>query len=142
MGAPSDVRVARVSRFVERYEALPGAVAEVRRGVGEFALGVGVPGPTVERVLLAVSEAATNVVVHAYPRDLDPAGLIQVEATFDGGELAVSVADTGNGLRPQSASPGLGLGLAIIGQLAHAVELLQGRDGGLHVLMRFAIVNA
>lgn len=125
-------------RFSDTYPAVPQSVAAVRDGIGEFVLSVGVPAATVDAVLLAVSEAATNVVVHAY-RDVDEPGLIHVEATFAAGELEVSVADDGPGLRPRSDSPGLGLGLAIIAQAAHAVELLRGGDGGLRVLMRFPL---
>jgi anti-sigma regulatory factor (Ser/Thr protein kinase) len=118
--------------------AVPDSVAALRNAVAEFATKVGVSLPIIERVKLAVSEAATNAVVHAY-QDASEPGLIQLEAALAAGELRVSVADTGPGLRPRPDSPGLGLGLALIGQLADNFELLQGGNGGLRVLMRFAI---
>jgi serine/threonine-protein kinase RsbW/stage II sporulation protein AB (anti-sigma F factor) len=124
--------------FSQTHRAIPGSVAVLRRKVAEFATRAGLPPSTVERVKLAVSEAATNVVVHAY-HDASEPGLIQVEADLAAGELRISVTDTGPGLRPRPDSPGLGLGLAIIGQLADNFELLQGDSGGLCVLMRFAM---
>jgi serine/threonine-protein kinase RsbW len=120
------------------YPAAPESVAILRATVGRFATRVGLSPSAVEGVKLAVSEAATNVVVHAYA-ETHETGLIIVDATVGVGELIVSVADSGPGLRARRASPGLGLGLAIIGQLADKVEMLQGGNGGLRVLMRFAV---
>jgi anti-sigma regulatory factor (Ser/Thr protein kinase) len=122
----------------ETRPAVPGSVAALRAMAAEFATNIGLAPATVARVKLAVSEAATNVVVHAYPDASEP-GVIHLEVTVAAGELRVSVIDTGPGLRPRQDSPGLGLGLAIIGQLADNFELLQGGGGGLCVLMRFAI---
>jgi anti-sigma regulatory factor (Ser/Thr protein kinase) len=122
----------------QTYPAVPESVPAVRATVGRFATKAGAPPSTIDAVKLAISEAATNVVVHAYRHAGEP-GLIHVEATLKGRELCVSVADTGPGLRPRVGSPGLGLGLAIIKQLAEEVELLQGGNGGLRILMRFAL---
>jgi anti-sigma regulatory factor (Ser/Thr protein kinase) len=87
---------------------------------------------------LAVAEAATNVVVHAY-REVAKPDLVHVEASVGDTELRVSVADTGRGLRARDDSPGLGLGLAIIGELADRVEMTRDAGGGLRVVMRFAL---
>jgi serine/threonine-protein kinase RsbW len=124
--------------FSQTYPALVESVAAIRVTVAHFATQAGVGPPAVDAVKLAVSEAATNVVVHAYA-DTDQPGLIEVEATHQAGELRVSVADTGPGLQPGDGRPGLGLGLAIIKQLASHVELLQGGGHGLRVVMRFAV---
>jgi anti-sigma regulatory factor (Ser/Thr protein kinase) len=129
------------STFAETHRAIPGSVAVLRQRVAEFVTQAGLPPSMVERVKLAVSEAATNVVVHAYHEASEP-GLIRVEADLAAGELRVTIADTGSGLRARHDSPGLGLGLAIIGQLADNFELLQGDSAGLCVLMRFAIPAA
>ena len=124
-------------RFQDSYPARPDSVSAIRKALQAFARRCRVPRDTVEAVSLAVSEAATNVVVHAY--EARETGSIHVEASVDRGELRISVADTGPGLRARDDSPGLGLGLAIIGDLADKVELLQGGGGGLRVLMRFAL---
>ncbi len=76
-------------------------------------------------VRLAVTEACSNVVVHAYPEDAPP-GPLEVLATVDGGELTVVVRDHGPGIAPHPDSPGLGLGLPLIASLAESVHL--GRD--------------
>jgi serine/threonine-protein kinase RsbW len=106
--------------FLETYPAVAESVAAIRRKVAHFATKAGAPPPAVDAVKLAVSEAVTNVVVHAYA-DADEPGLIEVEATHAAGELRVSVADTGPGLQASHARPGLGLGLAVIDQLADAL---------------------
>jgi anti-sigma regulatory factor (Ser/Thr protein kinase) len=132
VSARGDVRVSQT------YPAVPESVAVVRAVVGEFATQVGARPETIAGVKLAVSEAATNAIVHAYADAAEP-GLIRVEASLAAGELRVSVADAGRGLRKGEGRPGLGLGLAIIGEVADHVELLQGANGGVHVLMRFAV---
>jgi len=62
-------------------------------------------------VALAVSEAVTNVVIHAYrDRHHGLLGEVQVTATIDGEELLVSVADEEMGMRPRPDSPGAASG--------------------------------
>jgi serine/threonine-protein kinase RsbW len=124
--------------FSRSYPALGESVAAIRAAVTHFATEAGVEPPGLDAVRLAVSEAATNVIVHAYA-DTNRPGLIEVEATRKPGELCVSVADTGPGLQPGGDRPGLGLGLGIIEQLADRVELLQGGGHGLRVVMRFVV---
>jgi serine/threonine-protein kinase RsbW len=92
-------------------------------------------------VRLAVSEAATNVVVHAY-RDAPKAGEIELAASLAGGELWVIVADSGSGLRARRDSPGLGLGLGLIAGVADGIDLVQRAGGGLELRMRFGLETA
>jgi serine/threonine-protein kinase RsbW len=124
--------------LVMNFPAVPVSVARVRVAIASYATRIGAGPSLVERLSLAVSEAATNVVLHAYD-EASEAGVVDLEASVGGGELRVSVADTGTGLRVGHRSPGLGLGLAIVGELADKVELLQGANGGLRLLMRFAL---
>jgi anti-sigma regulatory factor (Ser/Thr protein kinase) len=124
--------------FSETCRAIPASVATLRTMVADFATKAGLPSSTIDRVTLSVSEAATNVVVHAY-RDAPEPGLIHLDAELAAAELRVSIADTGRGLRSHHESPGLGLGLGLIAQLADNFELLRGDTGGLRVLMRFAV---
>jgi anti-sigma regulatory factor (Ser/Thr protein kinase) len=122
----------------QTYPAVPKSVAAIRATVGSFATQIGASRSTIDNARLAASEAASNVVVHAY-HSADEPGLIHVEALLAAGELRVSVTDTGTGLQAGHNRPGLGLGLALIGQLADHVELVQGDNGGLYVLMCFAV---
>jgi serine/threonine-protein kinase RsbW/stage II sporulation protein AB (anti-sigma F factor) len=88
-------------------------------------------------VMLAVSEAVTNAVLHAY-RDGRPAGRVRVRADLGDDEVHVEVADDGMGMNPRPDSPGLGLGLPTIGAVADGVEI-DDRAGGTVVRMRFAL---
>src|SRR5215213_477668 len=66
-------------------EAIAGSVSDARRRIVAFAAELGADRDLQARVALAVSEAATNVVVHAYP-DAGPRPL-QVAADFEEGGL-------------------------------------------------------
>jgi serine/threonine-protein kinase RsbW/stage II sporulation protein AB (anti-sigma F factor) len=87
-------------------------------------------------IAVCVSEAMTNVVVHAY-RDMDPPGQIEVEAELDGGSLTVRISDQGHGLEPRLDSPGLGLGLPLISQFADSSDIASPEQGGTEIIMRF-----
>jgi serine/threonine-protein kinase RsbW len=109
------------------------SVREARRAVREYAEQAGADPVVVE---LAVSEAATNVVLHAY-RDERPQTFI-VSASVEGDQLLVVVKDRGIGMVPHPESPGIGLGLPIISTLADAVEVDSGPNG-LILTMTFSV---
>jgi serine/threonine-protein kinase RsbW len=109
------------------------SVREARRAVREYAEGVGADPVVVE---LAVSEAATNVVLHAY-RDERPRTFVVIAAA-ERDRLLVIVRDRGIGMVPNPESPGVGLGLPIISQLADTVEMDSGPNG-LTLTMTFAL---
>jgi serine/threonine-protein kinase RsbW len=88
-------------------------------------------------VLLAVSEVVTNCVVHAY-RD-QPAGRVAMEAERSGDELVLSVSDRGRGMAPRTDSPGLGLGLPLVGRIARRVDISAPAGGGTLVSMYFSL---
>lgn len=112
-------------------------IAVVRQAVAEYAQRVGLAHRRLGDVRLAVSEAVTNAVLHAY-RDRDP-GEIRVEAVVGpDGCLHVVVEDDGFGPLPRSDSPGIGLGLPTIASVADAVELSAGSAAGARLQMRFA----
>jgi serine/threonine-protein kinase RsbW len=121
------------------YAARPESVAAARAAIVEFAASSGASPAKLEAVALAVSEAATNVVVHAYRDAVEP-GAIEVAAAKAGGELLVIVADDGSGLRPRRDGKGLGLGL--IAQVSDGVVLVPRAAGGLELRMRFALAPA
>src|SRR4051794_4962377 len=100
--------------------ARPENVAVARHAIGGFADVLEVPDQTLADVKLAVTEACTNVVVHAYP---DGEGPMAVSAGLYDGALTVVVADEGRGILPRPDSPGLGLGLPLIATLASSLEL-------------------
>jgi serine/threonine-protein kinase RsbW len=124
--------------FHQSYPAVATSVSAVRAGLRQFARSLDLPAAMIDAIELAVSEAATNVVVHAY-RETNVPGTIDVTATVAVDELWVIITDTGLGLRPRADSPGLGLGLAIVAQLADGFDLARPSTGGLELRMRFAL---
>ena len=86
---------------------------------------------------LAVSEALSNVVVHAY-RARDEPGEMRVDAWIDDHALEVAVSDDGIGMAAHRDSPGLGL--ALMGQVSGRLRLESGGWArGLRVRMTFAL---
>jgi serine/threonine-protein kinase RsbW/stage II sporulation protein AB (anti-sigma F factor) len=110
------------------------AVRDLRAAAQNFAERVGAPAPV--DVALAVSEAVTNSVLHAYG-DAEP-GPVHLTAEVRPGRLVVTVTDEGSGLHPRPDSPGLGLGLPTIGQLTEELEITGAGGCGVRVEMSFA----
>ncbi len=90
---------------------------------------------------LAVTEAATNVVLHAY-RDRDEPGAVIIDAERFSDHVCISVRDEGTGLAPRVDSPGLGLGLGLIAQVADSADVRAPESGGTEVVMRFNLERA
>ena len=103
-------------------------VAVVRHAFGGLGEALSVPEQLLSDIKLAVTEACTNVVIHAYERD--NIGDLEVDATIDDELLTVVIRDNGRGIVPRPDSPGLGLGLPLIATLAETLEL--GKDGDEH----------
>jgi anti-sigma regulatory factor (Ser/Thr protein kinase) len=117
-----------------RYDAVPASVTDARRRAADYARDAGAEPEGVE---LAVAEAVANAIVHAF---IDrPSGTVLLSAALDGGSLIVSVTDDGNGMRPHPQRGGLGLGLALIGQLTSAFSVSQPHGGGTRLQMIFPI---
>jgi serine/threonine-protein kinase RsbW len=112
-------------------------VAVVRHAFGGFAEALSVDEQTLADIKLAITEACTNVVIHAYEDDED--GALEVDASIDDRRLTVVIRDRGRGIVPRPDSPGLGLGLPLIATLAESLEL--GKDDADHteVRMTFAL---
>ena len=118
------------------FEATRRAPGECRRSVGEFAASAGATDRALSAIALCVSEALTNVFVHAY-RHEDRPGRVDVEAELDGDGLCVRVRDRGCGPKPRLDSPGLGLGLPLMAQFCTSVLVRARRHGGTEVTMQF-----
>lgn len=121
------------------YAAVPVSVRRVRRACAALAERFGAPPSRVDDVALAVSEAVTNVVRHAYPppRDL---GEVHVSAGRDDeGALRVVVADDGVGLHASPNTGGLGRGLAIMDELSDELRVLSPPGAGTSVQLTFRL---
>jgi serine/threonine-protein kinase RsbW len=110
------------SRLQERLPARPESIAPLRRAVVAYAGGNGASDRQCEDIALAVSEALSNAVLHAYIGH-DVAGDVGVDAWFAERVLEVVVEDSGVGMTPRTDSPGLGLGLALIGRLTEQLRI-------------------
>jgi serine/threonine-protein kinase RsbW/stage II sporulation protein AB (anti-sigma F factor) len=110
-------------------------VAVMRAVAVAAAHAAGLEDERVEDVRLAVGEASANAVVHAYPDAPGALSLLVFETQTD---LQFVVRDWGPGIRPRPNSPGLGLGLPLIGALADVVEIRDGDDGATEVRMTFS----
>ena len=122
--------------FSDVRPAVPESVPALRHAVVEFARAAGADARQCEAVRLAISEAVTNVVLHAYREE---GGLIELSAARVGGDLWVQVADDGRGLGAPSVRPGLGQGLALIGAVSDSVAVLRRPTGGTELRLRFAL---
>jgi serine/threonine-protein kinase RsbW len=123
-----------------RVEAVAAEVATVRHAVVALAEARGIASELREDIALAVSEACTNVVMHAY-RDRHGPGPLTVEAYLADRHFVVVVADQGTGMAPRTDSPGLGVGLGLIGRLAQHTEIAGSDPAGTTVTMSFAVVS-
>ncbi len=121
----------------DRRSAVAESVAPMRHAVIDFAAAHGASDWELEGIALAVCEALTNVVVHAYVGRAEP-GVVTVQAWMDGECLHVVVGDEGIGMRPRTDSPGLGHGLPVIYRIAADVEIEDGAPGT-RLTMTFAI---
>jgi anti-sigma regulatory factor (Ser/Thr protein kinase) len=108
----------------------------LRRRAAEFVSTAGASDEVTQAVALAVSETVTNAVVHAY--DAQERGQVRVSCHADGERFVVEVADEGAGIWLRQDSPGIGHGLAMVGAVAHGLNIARGPDGrGTAVTMAF-----
>jgi anti-sigma regulatory factor (Ser/Thr protein kinase) len=120
------------------WAAVPASVAEARRAVAEYAASVGVDSDTLAALRVAVSEAVTNAVVHAY-LDATAPGPVHVTAERTDEGMWVEVSDEGRGMIPRPDSPGIGLGLPMIARTTAGFELYERDGGGTVLKMRFRL---
>jgi anti-sigma regulatory factor (Ser/Thr protein kinase) len=120
----------------QSYPAAPETVRKVRNAVVAVAAAAGATAEQVDAIKLAISEAVTNSVLHAYAEDR---GEVHVIAAVAGQELWVLVADDGRGFQHPSERPGQGWGLALIAEAADNFEIATRSTGGTEVRMRFGV---
>jgi anti-anti-sigma factor len=123
-----------------RLPARPEELAGMRRRVHEWAGGIGLDDDTAEDLQLALGEAATNAVEHAYrngaadqPGDATSGGSgdeVGVRLTRHGdGSVVVEVRDHGS-WRPVPEDPGYrGRGLTLIRAIGEEVTISSGAEG-------------
>lgn len=115
--------------------AQPENIALVRHVLGAIAACLRLEPDLVEDMRLAVTEACTNVVRHAYE---DRRGTIELFITPEDSGLRVVVADRGRGIGPSPDTRGPGLGLPLIAAIADSLQIDQVAGAGSRITMSFA----
>ncbi|MEZ5410107.1 MAG: SpoIIE family protein phosphatase [Acidimicrobiales bacterium] len=127
-----------VDRYHREIPAEGSALAGLRRELREWLTERGVVAEHQHALLLAVGEAVTNVVDHAYhlhPGASDPAGdgggrpTVVVDVSDHGYHLVARVVDRGKWRPPGPHSRDRGRGTAIMEALTDHVERTSGPDG-------------
>lgn len=120
--------------------AEPDSVPEVRHAVADKAEELGMDRERIDALKTVVSEACSNVVLHAY-EDREGAGPLEVELVPEAERLDVVVRDFGSGIqpRPVAGRPSLRLGLRLIGALSSRFHLISTRGSGTEIRIRIAL---
>ena len=103
------------------------SVGVIRGEVAAVARECGLEGEALHDVLLAVSEAASNAVIHGSVGRED--ARIKVIVGLSDVVMLVTVSDNGNGLQPSIETAGLGAGLSIIAALTRSLDIRSSPDG-------------
>lgn len=135
-GGPRTARDAIVRRC---YPARPEAVPLSRAAVVRLAAQAALDSRRLGAVALAVSEAVTNAVVHAYA---EAPGQIHLTAALTGAELTVLVADDGAGPRTPARTPGRGWGWPLISDCCDTVTISERGTGGTQVELRWTMEDS
>jgi anti-sigma regulatory factor (Ser/Thr protein kinase) len=127
---------AALPEVVLTMPARPEGVGVVRQALAGVADALDFDASVLADMKMAVTEACTNVVVHAYEDE----GVLEVEMLTGEEGLTIVVRDQGTGIQPRPAQvgvPALGLGLPLIAALSDAFELRGSADAGTEVRMTF-----
>lgn len=113
------------------------SVPLVRHALAGLAEALEMSPSEVADLKTVVTEACTNVVIHAY-RGENGAGPLEVHAWRNGECLVVTVRDFGDGIRPLAdvENHSLRLGLPLIAALTESFEISGGPGHGTEVTMR------
>jgi len=110
-------------------------VALVRQVCGCIAQARSLSEQLVEDMRLAVTEACTNVVRHAYDGEVGP---LEITIAPDPDRLTIVVSDQGRGISPSVDKSGPGLGLPLISALTDGLEIDHSPLRGSRLSMSFS----
>jgi anti-sigma regulatory factor (Ser/Thr protein kinase) len=129
----------RISTISMELEATRESVGVIRRWLVGFGTEHGADEKLQGRIAIAVTEAMSNAVLHAYAPD--ERGTVEVSADVEDGDLEIVIADDGHGFRPGAAS-GLGAGLKLVAGTADRFAIKERLPHGIEVWMRFSLAAA
>ena len=75
-------------------------LSQIRDFVSEKALEAGLPVSAVEKIMLAVDEACTNIIKHAYKSS--PEGEIILNVNYDDEKFTITIIDYGKSFNPET----------------------------------------
>ena len=128
-------RIDKDVRMRLELESVPGSVALIRSVIGTVARNLGFDRRLADDLRTAVSEAANNVVLHAYAQG---AGPLMFSMAVRRDQIEAVVRDRGCGMRRVSlSSRGLGIGVVVISALADHAEFQSDELSGTEVRMTF-----
>jgi anti-sigma regulatory factor (Ser/Thr protein kinase) len=119
--------------------AQPVNVAVIRQAMGGIAESLEMSAAVLADINMAVTEACTNVILHAYP---DGNGRVEVDVRPQDSQVVVVVRDSGSGFKPRPVQKDSSwrLGLPLIAALSDGLEVTSGPDGnGTIVSMTFEL---
>jgi serine/threonine-protein kinase RsbW len=126
-------------RFSGRLPAEPASARVARDRVRDLLAAADIDPAVHLGVLLAITEACANAIVHAYPGGTDET--FDFAATLADRELRVVVRDHGVGMGAAPARPG-GPGLGLHLMRAHAAELdVRTVEPGTEIVMTFPLAG-
>jgi serine/threonine-protein kinase RsbW len=128
-------------RLDRTLPAVPESVTAMRHAISEFAAAAGATSRVLDDVRLAVTEAVSNVVVHAYAGAAEPGAVWVAAVHCRDDTLHVVVSDEGRGMVPRLDSPGLGLGLPLIAQTCSTLDVQRAAQGGTELRMSFGLAG-
>jgi serine/threonine-protein kinase RsbW len=142
-----DVGVQTQGTVVLTLDARPENLALTRLALAGVAANARAPREALSDLKLAVTEACTNVIQHAYGEG--GSGAIVVRYTGEPGMIAIEVEDAGSGFAPGAPSStsgrngnGNGMGLMIIRVLTDELEISSTGSGTrLRLVKRFSPEN-
>jgi serine/threonine-protein kinase RsbW len=117
----------------------PLSLRAARLAVTDYSRRNGFGQEVIERVRLAVTEACTNVVLHAY----DGGGSdsrYELDARVEEATLVVRIRDSGVGMPSQGATrptQNFGFGFPVMRATASSVDVVARPGGGTEIVLRF-----
>ena len=117
-----------MDRFGQAGPATGDQLGPMRRSIAQWARAVGADDETVEAIVLATSEALSNVIGHAYP---DLTGQFELRAEHDGesGRIEITLRDHGRAQRPTPPDIHHGRGLPLIFAFADEADIVPSTKG-------------
>jgi anti-sigma regulatory factor (Ser/Thr protein kinase) len=121
--------------FTAQYPSERASVAAMRGEVTAIATRRGLTGAALSDVTLAISEAATNAVLHGSQR---PGAVVGMFVGFERNRMQVLITDDGHGMGTSPEPSDKGYGLRIIHTVTKGEVVFVSSDQGTSVQMDFA----